>query len=282
MYEISTPSHHRYGQHMKRNEIKDMLRPHAQATESVLRWLYLSGSIPESDITDDGDFIHFMAPISKAETLLNTTFAVYRNKNGGTDQVRTLSYSLPEELHQYVDMIQPTTRFGQIRAHRESLFEVKHLEHGQCGLNVTSCNSSITPSCLKSLYGIDARTNAQGNGFIGINGFLEEYPRYADLDAFRQEYAPWMKNDSLTWTSVNGGVLDQNSTSDSTEANLDVQYALSIGHPVPGNYYSTPGRGQLEPDLDQPDINDNQNEPYLEFFEHMLTLSDEELPHTCE
>ena len=42
------------------------------------------------------------------------------------------------------------------------------------------------------------------------------------------------------------------------------------GFPVPGNYYSTDGRGLLVPDLDQPTLDDNANEPYLDFLTYIV------------
>jgi tripeptidyl-peptidase-1 len=54
------------------------------------------------------------------------------------------------------------------------------------------------------------------------------------------------------------------------EANLDIQYAVSLSYKVPVNYYSTGGLGILVPDLDQPDITQNQNEPYLDFLHYIL------------
>lgn len=63
-------------------------------------------------------------------------------------------------------------------------------------------------------------------------------------------------------------------------ANLDIQYAASIGYGQKIEYYSTGGRGPLVPDLDQPDINDNSNEPYLEFLTHLLKRENKDLPQT--
>jgi tripeptidyl-peptidase I len=54
------------------------------------------------------------------------------------------------------------------------------------------------------------------------------------------------------------------------EANLDIQYAVSLSYKVPVNYYSTGGRGILVPDLDQADINMDSNEPYLDFLHYIL------------
>jgi tripeptidyl-peptidase-1 len=102
LYDMSTPSHANYGNHLKRDELKAMLRPHPEATESVLSWLSKAGIASES-IVDDGDWINFIASIGQAEALLDTTFDVYRNAVGKTDKVRTLHYSVPEHLHQHID-----------------------------------------------------------------------------------------------------------------------------------------------------------------------------------
>jgi tripeptidyl-peptidase-1 len=76
-----------------------------------------------------------------------------------------------------------------------------------------------------------------------------------------------------------GGILDQRATNDSVEANLDIQYTAGLVAPaIKTNYYSSPNRGPLVPDLDQPKPEDNQNEPYLEFFTYLNSLPDGQLP----
>ncbi len=62
------------------------------------------------------------------------------------------------------------------------------------------------------------------------------------------------------------------------EGNLDSQYAFSLGYPAKGIYYSTPGLGPLVPDLDQPSLASNQNEPFLDFLHYMIGLPDQDLP----
>ena len=69
-------------------------------------------------------------------------------------------------------------------------------------------------------------------------------------------------------------------TSDSSEANLDIQYALGLTYPLRTNFYSTPGRGFLVPDLDQPTQSVNQNEPYLDYLNYLISVDPSKLPHT--
>ncbi len=66
---------------------------------------------------------------------------------------------------------------------------------------------------------------------------------------------------------------------DSGEADLDIQYALSLSRGTPITYYSTAGRGQLIPDLDQKyRYNQTTNEPYLEELHYLLSVPDDQLP----
>lgn len=51
---ISTPGHSRYGKHLKREELKDMLRPSADATSAVIDWLETAGIY---DIEEKGEWV---------------------------------------------------------------------------------------------------------------------------------------------------------------------------------------------------------------------------------
>jgi tripeptidyl-peptidase I len=181
------------------------LRPTPEATEAVLQWLESSGIRPE-EIEDDGEWINFIASVSQAEEMLDTTFGVYQSTiREGVQKIRTLHYSVPENLHQYIEMIQPTTRFGQIRPQRHQVLTKETLGEAGTALNVTGCNATITPTCLKDLYNIgNFKATGKRGSLLGVNGFLNEYARYADLAQFEKEYAPWAVGANFTWTSVKG------------------------------------------------------------------------------
>lgn len=159
---ISTPGHAKYGQHMNRDELKAMLRPKPDATAAILSWLTVQGVSPK-DIKDKGDWINFCVSASEAERILDTKFYYYSDAVRRVKEIRTLHYSVPQILHKYIHMIQPTTRFGHIHPQHSSLYEhsftgsasdaVDYRYHGS-GLNATFCNSTITPQCIKDLYGL--------------------------------------------------------------------------------------------------------------------------------
>ncbi|EON68558.1 hypothetical protein W97_07816 [Coniosporium apollinis CBS 100218] len=281
LYDVSTPSHPDYGRHLKRDELKDLVRPTVEATLSIIEWLEESG-VRSGSIQDDGDWITFVATVEQAEKMMSTKFNYYQSHVRPNVRIlRTMHYFVQDGLDQYIDMIQPTTRFPRIHPLRSPILGMQEVGASRANPNITACSGKITPSCLRELYNIKGfRVNSAKGGFIGVSGFLDQYARYADLDVFLDEYAPWVQNGTFTHTFLNGSVMEQNSTNSSIEANLDIQYTASLSYPLRNHFYSTPGRGELVPDLDQPTQSDNLNEPYLEFFTYLLSLPDGQLPQT--
>ncbi|KIW03336.1 hypothetical protein, variant [Verruconis gallopava] len=290
LHDIADPKHARYGQHLTRDELRKLVSPHPDSRDTVIAWLRASG-ISDDAISVENEFVNFVASIGQAEAMLDTKFESYQNiHKRDVPKIRTLKYSLPREVSRHVDMVQPTTRFAQIMPERSQVFKTEVVGDAQSGLaavaaaNSTDCNSTITPQCLIDLYKIKGFTpSGQNDGFIGVSGFLEEYAQFDDLSKWASVYRPAIKNATFTWQSVNGGLLTQNPDNaqhDSVEANLDIQYTVGLTYPMENKFYSTAGRGLLVPDLDQPDPNDNSNEPYLDYFTYLLSLSDDELPHT--
>jgi tripeptidyl-peptidase-1 len=208
LMEISTPSHPRYGQHLKRDELKELVKPRAESTDAVLSWLKESG-VASKDIENDGEWINFVAPVSTAEKMMATTFKTYQNSaREDIKRIRALQYSVPVNVREHIDMIQPTTRFGQIEAQMSQVHDVELIKAGASAkfamVNET-CNRQITPQCLKELYNFaDFKADPKASTTIGVNGFLEQYARFKDFAQFASLWAPWAVGSNFTWTSVNG------------------------------------------------------------------------------
>ncbi|KAI2778785.1 tripeptidyl-peptidase [Daldinia loculata] len=279
--EISTPGHPNYGMHLSRDEVRAYTAPTKRSVSSVADWLTKSGV----ESTVNNDWITFKTDVKTANDLLGANFAWYQYEKGGSPKLRTLSYSVPDELAGSIDLIQPTTRFGQLGAKRSTIFEMQLLEpeeedavKADMAVDAADCNTSrITPACLKSLYNIKYTAPTEGN-LVAFSSYLEEYARYSDLQSFENQYLTQAKGQNFSVELVNGGLDDQSSNDDSGEANLDVQYILAISSPIPIREYSTGGRGPLEPTHDEP--GPSSNEPYLEFLTYLLDQDDSALPQT--
>lgn len=276
--DMSTPGHPNYGKHFEsHDEMKQMLLPSDEAVNSVRDWLKKAGV---SDIDVDSDWINIRTTVDVANSLLDTDFKWYTNEDD-TRRLRTLQYSIPDDVAKHVYMVQPTTRFGQMKA-----------EHGTHhskpdGMDASppvradlgNCDKVITPECLKKLYNIgDYKASEKSGSKVGFSSYLGQSARYSDLELFEENIAKNAIGQNFTVVTYNGGVNDQTSSKDSSEANLDLQYILGVSSPVPISEYITGGLGPLVPDLDEPSQADNQNEPYLAFLQNILKLHKRDLP----
>jgi tripeptidyl-peptidase I len=201
LYEVSDPAHERYGKHLTKDQVEELVRPASESVKMVENWLIAHGldiNSPECAMQKSpaGDWVNLNVPVRLAEQMLNTEYNVYQHKRDASNRVvRALSYSLPRSLHDHVDVITPTTMFGTMRSMRSKVFvqpavhapgpeiEEGRMIMGPAGIAVSSsCNRAITPTCLMQLYGTSGYIPAStSKNSIGVAGYLEEYASYADL-----------------------------------------------------------------------------------------------------
>lgn len=266
---------------MDRAQVKRYLLPPIDITRSIISWLKSSG-IPPYQIRNNGHWITLTATVAQAESVLGAQYFYWYN--GGRQIIRTLEYSVRDDLQDYISMIQPTTRFGEARPQFHSISRQGNLLWpNSTAYNATHCNDVVVPSCLRNLYQLQNFTAVSDDGnLLGISGFLEQYAQYDDWYQFAARYdtSSLSSGRNFSVEYINGGLNTQHERRlDSGEANLDVQYALSLCRGTPVTYYSTGGRGELVPDADQTyRANLTTNEPYLEELHYLLNLPDEKLP----
>ncbi|PYI19689.1 subtilisin-like protein [Aspergillus violaceofuscus CBS 115571] len=272
----STPGHPEYGRHLTREELRASMRPSEQAAAKVRSWLERE-HVPAESIEDRGDWLAFTIPLSQAESMMKTQFSHFYHSRTQTTTIRTLAYSVPEDVRPFVQLIQPTTRFGSPQAQDspETFVPVALTAEDLAG----NCSRTVTPACLRQLYGInDTEIIPDPRNRLGVSGFLEEYARYDDLEQFLAEYAPNQADANFSVVSINGGRNLQHSLSPSSEAALDIQYALSLSYHASAVYYTTAGRGPMVQESGMLTRADSTNEPYLEQLHYLLDLPDKDLP----
>lgn len=161
---VSDPFHHRYGQHLSKAEVDELVRPKDETVAKVHDWLCGNG-IKEGQLeySHTKDWIKVTLPVSTVENLLDTQYSIFQHKDG-SHVVRTPEWSLPMYLHEHIETIQPTNSFFQPRAKRSTLMRlpaaiVSHDVVGPVGppskaTAVDACNvTNVTPTCLRTLYG---------------------------------------------------------------------------------------------------------------------------------
>ncbi|KAH8689154.1 tripeptidyl peptidase A [Talaromyces proteolyticus] len=274
---ISTPGGSSYGQYLDAADIESQFGPADSSADVVISWLKEAGI---ESIHNAGQSINFATTVSKANSLLGANFNYF--SDGGVSKLRTLSYSIPGDLKSDIDLISPTTYFGKTSAQRSiKTYKSKRspsstTSSGSSSVSVAaSCQTSITPSCLKELYNVGNYTPSVKSGSrVGFGSFLNESALYSDLAIYEKFYGIPSQN----WTKViiaNATDSQDPSTGGYGESNLDVQNIIGISHPLPVTEFLTGGSPPYIPSLD--DVTDT-NEPYLPYYEYLLSQSNSELP----
>ncbi|KAJ3824123.1 tripeptidyl peptidase A [Lentinula raphanica] len=287
--EISDPDHERYGKHLSKSEVEDLVAPSEHSLELVNAWIDSHG-IEDASITRTPaqDWIIVDLEVSLAEKMLDTTYHVWQHDDGEFI-VRTSSYSLPEHLVDHIDLIQPTTMFSRFSNMRTTLYKANELAFDRYQTNTghtndsedltpsldtqPDCNHTVTLKCLQTLYNTAGYTpNRRSRNSIGITGYLQQYANQEDLRLFFADQKSGVSNNvSFDVVLVNDGTNNQSSQRAGDEANLDVQFAFGLSYPTPGTFYSTSGNPPFKPDSITPS---NTNEPYSEWLDYVLSQDD--------
>ncbi|KAI9455152.1 tripeptidyl peptidase A [Lactarius psammicola] len=281
--EISDPFHSRYGEHLQKEDVEELVAPHASSVDAVHEWLETHGIQKEAcHKSPAGDWVTVRLPVVQAEKMLGTEFRVWKHTQDGDVLVRTTEYSLPAHLDKHIELIQPTTAFNRAKGQRttfrfspnpdiapSSLSSNEKISVHGSGVTVdASCNTTITVSCLKQLYNaVDYVPQATDKNAIALTGYLEQFANFADLQEFYADQVPAALGSSFDVTLISGGLNNQTLSEAGAEADLDVQFALGISFPTPGTFYSTGGRPPFNPDTDTPT---DTNEPYLDWLGFIL------------
>ncbi|KAF4966254.1 hypothetical protein FSARC_6053 [Fusarium sarcochroum] len=269
--------------HLSQKEALALRDPDQEDVNQVLSWLKSKGVAAKA--TPDKDWIHVKSTVKAAQDLLDAEIGFYQFEDQ-KPVLRTKKYSVPESVADAIHFVHPITNFMRPKKELTSpdpsftpdMLESMHLERRD-----VACNPVVTPDCLLDLYNIKRpASNKTSSIRFGIAGFLEQNANFEDSDTFLETFAKPLYDAHYNYSvqSVNGGKNSQNLSASGNEAALDVQYAMALGYPTNITYYIADGRGpSLDDDGDEVPEEYNNNEPYLEFIDYLLDLSDDEVPH---
>ena len=274
---VSDPTHARYGQHLSKAEVEDLVKPSDDTSKLVTEWLEDSG-IEEKHCHFSGarDFISIPLTVAEVERLLGTKYSIYEHADG-TRLVRAPKWSLPEHLHEHISTIQPTTAFLRANPHGVAAKRstdlkavpghfvppAKTVAENLTGIAAVCNFSAVTPTCLRTLYAtIDYTPQSAGKNQIGLNDFLGETNNRSDTLKFLEMFRPDAVSAAYTFkqVSIAGGTVQQ--TPNDTvglEGNLDIETIIGITFPTPATAFSTGGSPPYIPDLL---TTTDTNEPY--------------------
>ena len=102
-----------------------------------------------------------------------------------------------------------------------------------------TCDTAITPDCLRALYGIPVPTTANPANSFGIVEYTPQIYIQEDLDLFFSNYSKNQKQRSPILNSINGGVSGNRTQGFflNAESDLDLEYGMTLVNPQPVQLY---------------------------------------------
>ncbi|KAF8263038.1 subtilisin-like protein [Lactarius quietus] len=273
----------RYGAHLSREQVAELVAPHRDTLELVHSWLEHHGVQPSSiSRSHGGGWLTITAvPVSQADKLLSASYQIYK-LTGTTETdsetiLRTVNYSLPAALHTHVRTVAPTTLFASPHTPLQALRK-RSTEEAAVMTNATSDElvkvlsrddfHMVTPEIVRSLYKTKAYVpTAGGYNAIGILGLTNEYPSPADLKQFMTAYRSEAVAATITVSWLNGGGYDPSRPG--KEASVDTQYCSAMSYPTPQYFYSTGGLLKWS----NVDGLPAEDDPYLAWLKYLLGLT---------
>ncbi|KAH8979069.1 subtilisin-like protein [Lactarius akahatsu] len=279
LYDVSSPRSPKYGAHLSREQLADIVAPHPDTLALVVSWLKHHGVRPSSVSRSHGGGWLTVADVSmsQANSILSASYQLYRHAKTNETAIRTISYGLPVELHSHVKTVAPTTHFSSPRMSRHTprvrrragttapaKAAAASVDLGR-GLSRRDDMEPVTPSFLRWLYKTEGyKPAAIDRNKLGIAGFIGDSPSPLDLRLFMTANRADAETATFNVILINGGRYDPNTPS--VEGNLDIQYTGAMAFPTPLTYYITGS--------------ESGTDPYLSWLNFMLSLDDKELPQT--
>ena len=270
-------SHHEspnFGKHWSQQQIADTFAPSERTVQTVTSWLTSSG-VPDASIqkSKGGNWLEFGITVRQAEQLLHTQYYVFENDGKLAPACDT--YSVPESVKDHIDFITPTVHLDSTltprRKKRRSSEEHELIPraspaqtYASLDSDVSNCNVSITPACLRALYSIPKNTLPavdQVDNSLGIVEFYGNRLRPDDLNTFLTEYTlqadgtPIPNGTTPRFAPINGGIPPNNSLSGvGRESDIDFEIAMSLVYPQNVTLFQVGGGGDYESFLEAIDV----------------------------
>ncbi|KAH9005344.1 subtilisin-like protein [Lactarius deliciosus] len=268
LYEISDPNHPRYRSYLSKEQVADLVAPHADTLELINSWLKHLGIPPSSVSRTLGSWLTLTGvPVSQANDILGASYQLYNHVETNHTVLRTMSYSVPEALHEHIHTIVPTTYFGspptegrKLRMHPNSAVWARAEAGSEESVRVLSSRDLggyVSPSYVRWLYNTGGyRPAAVDRNVIGIAGYDGQYPSPKDLGLFMTEFRTDGEDATFSVVQIQGGGNDPDKPG--IEANVDTQYAAAMTYPTTNVFYSTGGAPETV-------------DPFFNFVVYMLT-----------
>jgi tripeptidyl-peptidase I len=237
LHDVSDPDSPNYGQHLKREEMHDLIS-NPEACSEVTLYLHASGATSVAESLGC-QYITAEAPIGVWEKMFNADFFHFQQThlNGETHEVvRAEHYSVPKEIHHHIEAVMNTIEMPMLSRTRLKSFpitEVAQESDGDRKLAGVIKDRYITPAKLRNYYNMgDSHGSSLSTQAVYANSFYYYSP--SDVAWFQAN----VSRQPLQAAISIGNHNTTNSTKyDCSEGNLDLQYIMALSPGSPTTYW---------------------------------------------
>jgi len=254
LMDVAQPGSINYGKHYTAGQVNEIFKPADETVDSVRAWLEGNGIDRNRVVQSDNlGWLAFDATVDEAESLLTTEYYDFEHTDSGFVTAACDEYHLPKHVQKHVDYVTPGIKLfypGKVSKKRElekrkSKSMIVNLPRPAATppnpSDLSTCDTYITPACVKALYAVPNATLAQAGNALGI---FEEGDVYAQasLDAFFQQFRPDIPQGTHpTLDSIDGGKapVAVGNAAETGESDLDFELALPLVYPQKINLFQT-------------------------------------------
>jgi len=234
LYDLSTPTSANYGKWLtKEKVVEKYLAASEEHIDLVFKFLANAG-VKNIRLSDLKDKIFVKMPVSVAEQLLETEFALYRSNDRKhvTLPRITKGYSLPAEIARHVALVDDIMRFPTVAEPLSRPLPDAPLGtdgNFQCG---TSCAASTTPAVLSQAYNMPApmSTTASKGNSVAVAEFSGQYYDQNDISNFDTACTVDAEVDATVGGNAGSASCEAGAC---MEALLDIEYVGAMTSPIP-------------------------------------------------
>uniref|UniRef100_A0A7S4Q8B6 subtilisin n=1 Tax=Alexandrium monilatum TaxID=311494 RepID=A0A7S4Q8B6_9DINO len=224
-WEVSDPTHPRYGRHLNSEALAKLLAVPEERAERV-RSYFLAAGAREAAASPSRDMISVVMPVRVAEAALQTTLHLYSHKERRQTQIVRASagYSLPADIARDVMMVGELLQFPRLRP-KSTILQAGPKGRGRWpnACDAAACRGLVTPAVLSQRYKLGQGNATNGNS-MAVAEFQGQYFKPRDLADFGKSC-----HRSVAVDKVVGG----NKPEGGVESELDIEYIKAVAPEIP-------------------------------------------------
>ena len=251
LMDISDPTSPNFGKHWTPQQVASFFAPGTATVRSVQNWLSAAGlARSRQRVASDRGSVSINATVSEAESLLKTKYYVWENNDSQVSSISCDEYYVPKSLQQHISFISPTVNLhspypsADRRQYKRAVGSTKEPHRpirikAKEGDDDSPCSETVSPACIKQLYGIPDPTTAVRDNELGIFECGDTYDQ-PSLDGFFTEFASNIPNGTHPiLQSIDGGTAPTGEEWSGGESALDFDIAFPLLYPQAIKLYQT-------------------------------------------